>query len=146
MVVKEVEPVMEKEILAIIGKYNIKKKIFGKLDGTLPRIYEYNPDIISVGMVKIVNKVSIKREKFSTNLSLPLRPQILCPCCPHWATYFALKKAIKKLKLKVEEIIYSSDIGCYALALQPPYNRCSCSGERDNTPKIQGLNQGRTCL
>jgi len=121
LVAEEVEPVMEKEILAIIGKHNIEKKVFGKLDGTLPRIYEYNPDIISVGIAKIVNKELIKREKFSTKLPLPLRSAVLCPGCPHRATYFALKKAIKKLKLKEEEIIYSTDIGCYALGLEPPY-------------------------
>jgi len=122
LVAEEVEPVMEKEVLAIIGKYNIKKKVYGKLDGTLPRIYEYNPDIISFGMAKIVDKELIKREKYSTKLSLPLRSAVLCPGCPHRATYFALKKAIKKLKLKEEEIIYSTDIGCYALGLEPPYN------------------------
>lgn len=121
LIAEEVEPVMEKEVLAIIGKYNIKKKVYGKLDGTLPRIYEYNPDIISFGMAKIVDKELIKREKFSTKLSLPLRSAVLCPGCPHRATYFALKKAIKKLKLKEEEIIYSTDIGCYALGLESPY-------------------------
>jgi indolepyruvate ferredoxin oxidoreductase alpha subunit len=122
LVVEEVEPVMEKEVLAIIGKHNITKKVYGKLDGTLPRIYEYNPDIVSIGMAKIVDKELIKREKCSTKLPLPLRPPVLCPGCPHRATYFALKKAIKKLKLKEEDIIYSSDIGCYALAIQAPYN------------------------
>src|SRR4030043_1784626 len=76
LVAEEVEPVMEKEILSIIGKYNIKKKVYGKLDGTLPRIYEYNPDIISFGMAKIVEKELIKREKYSTKLSLPLRSAI----------------------------------------------------------------------
>jgi indolepyruvate ferredoxin oxidoreductase alpha subunit len=121
LVVEEVEPVMEKEVLAIIGKHNIKKKVFGKLDDTLPRIYEYNPDIISVGIAKITDKISIKKEKSTTELPLPLRPPVLCPGCPHRASYYALKKAIKGLKLKEEEIIYSSDIGCYALALHPPY-------------------------
>jgi indolepyruvate ferredoxin oxidoreductase alpha subunit len=121
LVVEEVEPVMEKEVLAIIGKHNIKKKVLGKLDDTLPRIYEYNPDIISAGMAKITDKISIKKEKSTTELPLPLRSPVLCPGCPHRASYYALKKAIKGLKLKEEEIIYSSDIGCYALALQPPY-------------------------
>jgi len=121
LIAEEVEPVMEKKVLTIIGKYNIKKKVYGKLDGTLPRIYEYNPDIVEAGMAKIVDKELIKREKFSTKLSLPLRSAVLCPGCPHRATYFALKKAIKKLKLKEEEIIFSTDIGCYALGLEPPY-------------------------
>jgi len=121
LVVEEVEPVMEKEVLAIIGKYNLRKKVYGKLDGTLPRIYEYNPDIVSAGMAKIVDKELIKREKFRTELPLPLRSPVLCPGCPHRATSFALKKAIKKIKLKEKDIIYSSDIGCYALAIQAPY-------------------------
>ncbi|MDD5014769.1 MAG: indolepyruvate ferredoxin oxidoreductase subunit alpha [Atribacterota bacterium] len=121
LVVEEVEPVIEKEVLVIIGKYHIRKKVHGKLDGTLSRIYEYNPDIVSAGVAKVINKELIKREKFSTELPLPLRPPVLCPGCPHRATYFALKSAIKKLKLKEEEIIYSTDIGCYALGLQPPY-------------------------
>ena len=121
LVVEEVEPVIEKEVLSIIGKHHIGKKVYGKLDGTLSRIYEYNPDIVSAGVSKVINKELIKREKFSTELSLPLRPPVLCPGCPHRATYFALKSAIKKLKLKEEEIIYSTDIGCYALGLQPPY-------------------------
>lgn len=122
LVAEEVEPVMEKEVLAILGKYNIKKKVYGKLDGTLPRIYEYNPDIISDGMAKIVDKKLIKRKKLTTKFPLPLRSPVLCPGCPHRATYFALKKALKKLKLREEEIIFSTDIGCYALGLEPPYN------------------------
>lgn len=121
LVVEEVEPVMENEVLAIIGKYNLRKKVYGKLDGTLPQIYEFNPDIVLSGMAKIVDKELIKREKIITKLPLPLRPPVLCPGCPHRATSFALKKAIKKLKLKEEDIIYSSDIGCYALAIQAPY-------------------------
>jgi len=121
LVVEEVEPIMEKEVLAIIGKHNIAKKVYGKLDGSLPRIYEYNPDIVSLGIAKIVNKEIIRREKFGTKLPLPLRPPVLCPGCPHRGTFFALKKAVKKLKLREEDIIYSSDIGCYALAIQAPY-------------------------
>ena len=122
LVVEEVEPVMENEILAIIGKHQLKKKVYGKLDGTLPRIYEYNPDIISKGMAKIIDEALIQREVMSTELPLPVRPPVLCPGCPHRGTYFALKKALKKMKLKEEEIIYSSDIGCYALASESPYN------------------------
>jgi len=104
LVVEEVEPVMENEVLALIGRHNLRKKVYGKLDGTLPRIYEFNPDIVSNGMAKIVNKELIKKEKFSTKLPLPLRPPVLCPGCPHRATSFALKKAIKKLKLKEENL------------------------------------------
>ena len=121
LVAEEVEPVMEKEILAIIGKHNLNKRVYGKLDGTLPRIYEYNPDILFNGIAKVLNKVLPKKERVFTKLPIPTRPAVLCPGCPHRATYFALKSAIKKLKLKEEEIIYSTDIGCYALGLEPPY-------------------------
>ena len=122
LVAEEVDPVMEKEILAIIGKYNLNKKVYGKLDGTLPRIYEYNPDILLKGLAKVLNRVLPETKKLDMKIPLPKRPAVLCSGCPHRATYFALKKAIKKLQLKEEEIIYSTDIGCYALGLEPPYN------------------------
>ena len=121
LVVEEVEPVMEKECLAIVGKHHLNTKIYGKLNGTLPRIYEYNPDIITSGLEKITNKTLKKKDILSTKLPLPIRPPVLCPGCPHRGTYFALKKALKKLKLNEEDIIYSSDIGCYALGSESPY-------------------------
>jgi len=119
LIVEEVEPVMEQEVLAIAGKYKLSVDVYGKLDNTLSRIYEYTPDIVRAGIEKVVAHKIEKRKHFETNIPLPVRPPILCPGCPHRATYFAVKKAVDKLDLK--NVIFPTDIGCYTLGIQPPY-------------------------
>jgi indolepyruvate ferredoxin oxidoreductase alpha subunit len=46
--------------------------------------------------------------------ALPPRPPILCPGCPHRATYATVRKVIG------DDVYYASDIGCYALGFFPP--------------------------
>ncbi len=45
------------------------------------------------------------------------RPPVLCPGCPHRATFYALNKAVPK-----RHRIVSTDIGCYTLGASPPLN------------------------
>lgn len=118
IIVEEVDPVMEKEVLAIIGKHGLKKKVYGKLDGTLPMIYEYSPDIIIEGMKKVMNLNSGQKDIYEPEIPLPVRPPTLCPGCPHRAAYYAVKKAGEKLNL---DVIYPTDIGCYTLGIEAPY-------------------------
>lgn len=121
LVVEEVDPVMEKDVLAILGKQGLKKKVHGKLDGTLPIIYEFNPEIILEGINKVLDiKTNKKLEKSQkTEFTLPKRPPTLCPGCPHRAVYYSVKKAISKLDL--DNVIFPTDIGCYTLGIEPPY-------------------------
>ncbi|MBN1537501.1 MAG: indolepyruvate ferredoxin oxidoreductase subunit alpha [Anaerolineales bacterium] len=54
--------------------------------------------------------------------TLPARPPVLCPGCPHRSTFYILNK----LKVPV-----NGDIGCYTLGLVPPLNAihsCGCMG------------------
>lgn len=116
IVAEEVDPVMEKEIFALLGKRGLNKKVYGKLDGTFPMIFEYSPDIILEGLGKIMN---VETEKVNQHdISLPARPPTLCPGCPHRAAYYAVKKAGKDLNL---DVIYPTDIGCYTLGIESPY-------------------------
>jgi indolepyruvate ferredoxin oxidoreductase alpha subunit len=120
IVVEEVDPIMEKEVLSIIGEKGLKKKVHGKLDNTLPMIYEYSPNIILDAMEKVMN-TDLKTHKINSDrISLPERPPTLCPGCPHRAAYFAVKSAVHLLNL--ENVIYPSDIGCYTLGVSSPYN------------------------
>ncbi|HMK54831.1 MAG TPA: indolepyruvate ferredoxin oxidoreductase subunit alpha [Methanobacteriaceae archaeon] len=119
IVVEEVDPIMEKEILAIIGKYGLNVEVNGKLDGFLPLIYEYTPDIVREA---VYNVLGLKMENFliqESNLPLPNRPPTLCPGCPHRAAYYAVKKAAKDLELS--DVIHPTDIGCYTLGVESPY-------------------------
>lgn len=121
LMVEEVDPVMEKDVMAILGKHSLKKKVHGKLNGTLPLIYEFNPDIILEGINKVLDIKTNKKIKKSlkTELTLPKRPPTLCPGCPHRAVYYSVKKAISNLNL--ENVIFPTDIGCYTLGIEPPY-------------------------
>jgi indolepyruvate ferredoxin oxidoreductase alpha subunit len=120
VVVEEVDPIMENEVLSIIGKNGLKKIVHGKLDGTLPIVYEYSPNIIIDAMEKVLDKDLIKYSTNESQIKLPERPPTLCPGCPHRAAYFSVKSAVKLLKL--ENVIYPTDIGCYTLGVSSPYN------------------------
>ncbi len=120
MVVEEVDPIMEKEVLSIIGEKGLKKKVHGKLDNTLPMIYEYSPNIILDAMERVMD-IDLNTHKVNNErIPLPERPPTLCPGCPHRAAYFAVKSAVNFLNL--ENVIYPSDIGCYTLGVSSPYN------------------------
>jgi indolepyruvate ferredoxin oxidoreductase alpha subunit len=118
IVVEEVDPVMEKDVLAVIGKNGLNKRVYGKLDGTFPMIFEYSPDIIFKGLNKIMSIRKDKKMVYQPKIPLPSRPPTLCPGCPHRATYYAVKNAVKDLKL---DTIYPTDIGCYTLGIESPY-------------------------
>lgn len=118
IIVEEVDPIMEKEVLSIFGKNYINKPVHGKLDGTLPMIYEYNPDIIKTAFEKVL-KIEIPKEKgIEIEIKPPMRPPVFCPGCPHRGLYDAVKRAVKKLEI---DAIFPSDIGCYTLGFQPPF-------------------------
>lgn len=117
LVVEEVDPLMEKDVLEVLGKHNLDLKVHGKLDGTLPLIYEFSPEIVLEGINKLLGVN--KENKIKSDIPLPKRPPTLCPGCPHRAVYYAIKKSIKDLELK--DVIFPTDIGCYTLGIEAPY-------------------------
>ncbi|KAF5083942.1 hypothetical protein DSECCO2_83030 [anaerobic digester metagenome] len=120
LVVEEVDPIMEKEVLAAVGKHGLKLQVHGKLDATLPMIYEYSPDIVFEGLGKVTGTLLTKKIVESRDLPLPTRPPTLCPGCPHRAAYHSVRRAAKNLE--IENIIHPSDIGCYTLGIDSPYD------------------------
>jgi len=119
MVVEEVDPIMEKEVMAVIGKYNLHKTVNGKLNGILPMIYEYSPDILLEGFGRMMGVEKSSKETNKKIIPVPNRPPTLCPGCPHRAAYYAIKKAVSILNL--EDPIFPTDIGCYTLGVESPY-------------------------
>ena len=47
------------------------------------------------------------------------RPPVLCAGCPHRSSFLEIKKSFGRQE---KEVIYASDIGCYALGLAAPAN------------------------
>lgn len=120
IVVEELEPVLENEIRVLKEKNNIKTKIFGKDDNIFTNLYEYNPDRVKNYLFKFLGKEDKKKIFKIEKINPPLRPPVLCPGCPHRATYYATLKVLRKLKIK--DAIFPSDIGCYTLGIGKPFD------------------------
>ena len=126
-VVEEVDPIIEKETLACVGANNLNVTVHGKLDDTFPLYHEFNSDIVAEGLNKILNFKSDENVKYTRDLEklkleIPTRAPVLCAGCPHRAMYYGINIAIEELGLKASEVIFASDIGCYTLGINPPYN------------------------
>jgi indolepyruvate ferredoxin oxidoreductase, alpha subunit len=119
MVVEEVDPIMEKEVMAVVGKHGLHKTVNGKLNGILPMIYEYSPDIVLEGFGRMLGVEKFSEETTTKVIPVPNRPPTLCPGCPHRAAYYSIKKAASNLNL--EDPIFPTDIGCYTLGVESPY-------------------------
>ncbi len=126
-VVEEVDPIIERDTLVCIGSKNLNVQVHGKLDGTFPLYHEFNSDIVADGLNKILNFKEDKSISFNQSLEkliedIPSRAPVLCAGCPHRAMYYGINVAIDELGLKPTDVIFASDIGCYTLGINPPYN------------------------
>ena len=114
LVLEEGYPIIE-ELLK--GLLDTGKKVRGRLDGSLPRAGELNPNLVAKALGMDV------RVGFDLPAILPARPPKLCEGCSHWDSFHALNEAMEA---------YSagrvfSDIGCYTLsALKPLESINSC--------------------
>ncbi|MDI6860829.1 MAG: indolepyruvate ferredoxin oxidoreductase subunit alpha [Caldisericia bacterium] len=120
IVVEELEPVIENEVRVLKEKNNLKTNIFGKDDNIFSTLYEYNPDRVKNYLFKFLGKEKERKIFKIENITPPLRPPVLCPGCPHRATYYAVFKVLRKLKIK--DAIFPSDIGCYTLGIGKPFD------------------------
>lgn len=116
IVVEELEPFLEDQILRISAQNCLSIPIYGKRSGHLPREWEYSPD----SMKKLSELIDVKEMPTAlppASIKLPNRPATLCAGCPHRGMFAAAKKAVGK-----REVVYCSDIGCYTLGIQPPFH------------------------
>ena len=126
-IVEEVDPIIEKDTLATIGSKKLDVIVHGKLDGTFPLYHEFNSDIVGEGFNKILKFDESESTSYSSSLEklsqdIPSRAPVLCAGCPHRAMYYGINKAIGELGLKADDVVFASDIGCYTLGINPPYN------------------------
>ncbi|KAA0002256.1 MAG: indolepyruvate ferredoxin oxidoreductase subunit alpha [Thermoplasmata archaeon] len=113
LVIEELEPFIEEALKLIAQEEKIDVSITGKGYGGLTRAYEYNMDIVENAIRKFFG-MEEKKEVKKADISLPPRPPVLCPGCPHRATYYAVKQVAPS------NTIYPTDIGCYTLGKAPP--------------------------
>lgn len=129
LVIEELSPFIEREITYVCGKYNIKCKVLGKLtkdvqcagENTAKSVRE---QLTKFGVAKDIDDETLK--EVGEKPELPVRPPVLCAGCPHRASFYAVKQAMKE-----KEAVFCGDIGCYTLGNAKPLDMtdtCLCMG------------------
>ena len=125
LVLEELDPVIERELLMICGKYGLNVKIKGKLTGDVKNAGENSVSSVAAAMDKLLGRETVQAEQKELP-ALPVRPPVLCAGCPHRASFYAVKRAMKGRKA-----VFSGDIGCYTLGNAMPLDMvdtCLCMG------------------
>jgi len=108
LVLEDGYPMVEENIKGFLSK---GLKIKGRLDGSVPRDGELNPNIVAKAL-----GMDVKIGKDIPAL-VAARPPSLCVGCPHIDSYAALTEA---LEVYGKGRVFS-DIGCYTLGALKPY-------------------------
>jgi len=122
LVVEEGDPFVLRRVKEKLFDLGVQIPVHGKGD-YLPVAGEL--DLFSV-MRAVARLVGVEVKEPSESISLeeklsgkiPTRPPTMCPGCPHRATFYAIKQAMKELG---ERIPCTGDIGCYTLGFNPPF-------------------------
>jgi len=131
IIVEELDPFTELHIRALALERS-DLTIYGKEDGFFPFNGELNISIVEEGIAKCLNlenKVNyseVVKRGLEMSKMAPLRPPVLCPGCPHTASYYAIKSVVRE-----KGVALPSDIGCYTLAAPKPLEAvetCVCMG------------------
>ncbi len=134
LAVEELEPVLEENILMLAGKDSWKGQVHGRLDGTMPAAGENTADHVKASLEQYL--LGSRPEGASVHEDpgqLPVRPPVLCAGCPHRASFYAVKEAMKGKKT-----VFSGDIGCYTLGNAAPLqmvDTCLCMGAGVTIPQ-----------
>ena len=117
LIVEEGQPFIEDQVRGI---YDLKT-VHGKLDGTLPRTGELNPDFVKKALKMLGgsgNSDNSEYSEYSDILShVVARPPALCQGCGHRDVYAALNEVLREY----ENPRVFGDIGCYTLGFLPPF-------------------------
>jgi indolepyruvate ferredoxin oxidoreductase alpha subunit len=109
LILEEGAPVIEESLRGILDD---GIKIYGRLDGSVPRDGELNPAIVAKALCLPVSY------GFDVPPIVKMRPPSFCNGCGHGDMFNALNEAIEPYG---KGHVFS-DIGCYTLAALPPYN------------------------
>lgn len=141
--IEELDPVIERELTYICGKYHLPAVIRGKLTGDIPAAGENTRDSIAPVIAGFMGWELPEKPSLPEPPELPVRPPVLCAGCPHRASFFAVKEAMKGKKT-----IFCGDIGCYTLGNAMPLDMvdtCLCMGAGVNIAQGVGKIEPDTC-
>lgn len=123
--IEELDPVIERALISVCGKYGLNVRIRGKLTGDIQPSGENTVDSVGEAIARFMG-TEVPEATAPAAPQLPVRPPVLCAGCPHRASFYAVKKAMGKRKT-----LYCGDIGCYTLGNAQPLDMvdtCLCMG------------------
>lgn len=124
--IEELDPVIERELIYIAGKYHLPVKILGKLSHHVKNSGENTRDSVLNDIAAFMGRQLPEQGENVSLPELPVRPPVLCAGCPHRASFYAVKKAMQGRKT-----IFCGDIGCYTMGNAMPLDMvdtCLCMG------------------
>ncbi len=124
--IEELDPVIERELTYLCGKYHLSVKIRGKLTGDVPAAGENTRDSVYEEAAAFLGIAPRPQRKLPEAPVAVVRPPVLCAGCPHRASFYAVKQAMKGQKC-----LFAGDIGCYTLGNAMPLDMvdtCLCMG------------------
>ena len=137
LAIEELDPVLERELTYLCGKHHLNVQIHGKLDGTVQPAGENSVESVHRVLEGYLGLTPVEAPTLPEPPELPVRPPVLCAGCPHRASFYAVKQAMKGRKA-----VFSGDIGCYTLGNAMPLDMvdtCLCMGA--DITMAQGLHR-----
>lgn len=145
--VEELDPVIERALVATCGRRGLTTKIRGKLTGDIRPSGENTVESVGGALDAFLGRGGSEPEPTGPSPRaalrgegqecsgagncpapppLPVRPPVLCAGCPHRASFYAVKRAMRGRKT-----LFCGDIGCYTLGNAQPLDMvdtCLCMG------------------
>ena len=119
LVIEELDPVIEKELVYVAGKYHLNVTVKGKMTGDTETAGENSPNLVAGYLDRFLARTPAGKADLPAPPPIPVRPPVLCAGCPHRASFYAVKTAMKGKKT-----IFCGDIGCYTLGNAMPLDMC----------------------
>nr|HID59560.1 indolepyruvate ferredoxin oxidoreductase subunit alpha [Desulfobacterales bacterium] len=124
--VEDVDPFLERNIKAFFAQISPKlgvRTFYGKGSGHIPPFGELNPDILVYALARILDidykpedRDYVNKAEALVSELVPPREFGFCPGCPHRASFWSIKNA---LKWDDRDGFVSGDIGCYTMGIWP---------------------------
>ncbi len=117
--VEELDPVIERALTALAGRHHLDVVVRGKLTGDVKPSGENSVEYVGQVLDAFLGRGAAEDAAWPDPPQLPVRPPVLCAGCPHRASFYAVKQAMRGKKT-----IYCGDIGCYTLGNARPLDMC----------------------
>ena len=134
IVIEELDSVLEDEFVRLMGLRAVRgasvAQVMGRASGHAAGVGENTVEDCFARIAALfgLELPALAAASQHADISLPPRPPVLCAGCPHRGSFYAAKRALKKLRVRG---VFSGDIGCYTLGNAAPLDAvdtCLCMG------------------